>query len=357
MGRVMWIFFLLLGSTILFAGDKSYLYEVQKGGKKLGSYEIVFLENGGIETLGTKASSKVPFFLKKELRFFDNGHKSVVFYKNKKAEGFHVYTSTDSLTSKQKKQFERKLKKVKNKKMLLILKDSKHTSIELFNKRETTVKTFDELLFDATNNKLTYNKAILFDKNGVMKMVIKIEKNPHGYTVINSRKNKPYMRIDVDSSGVQKVQSLVSNWGISLKSMGEYKSETMSLEEALAKVYTKEFKTPVVMQPNKPIKLTKTIYSLDAHLSITLPKDIAAAKNSKQTSYCKKLLKSAKLKHKKLQIKEGVCATRVKTKLKRKKTDTKIISMLFGEFPELKTTRKVAITKKGVEYKTMNKGK
>jgi len=137
--------FAILFANVLFAKfDTNLLYQVEKDGKNLGFYEINYKSNG-IKTKSYGVSSKVKFFVNKNIFYVNDGIKNISFTKNQTTTKFKAYTKLDKITNDIAKKYNRKLKKVKHNDMLLLIKNNKN-AIELFNKRKIILLTIEEII-------------------------------------------------------------------------------------------------------------------------------------------------------------------------------------------------------------------
>ena len=271
--------------------------------------------------------------------------------KNKKKQGFIVATKVSALDADLKKKYDRKFKKVKDDEMLFITKNSKKR-IELFNKRKTVVKTFDELLSDIYFSKATYDKFILFDKLGVMKMVAQITKTDNSVTITNATKNKPYMKITLSDGVPTKIESLLSNWIVTAQLSGVYKEHKVDLNAMVSKSYAnglkKELKSAKVTFSKA--KKSKKSYEFSGEISYALPSDITTQKSYKQKEYCKKLFKKSKVKFKKMALEDGSCKANIKATIKIKALKKSVLDVLVLEHKELSITKKVKFNKDSITY-------
>ena len=86
----------------LYANDNyAMIFDVNKGGKKLGSYEISQIDNS-IKAVSSGVSNRVKFCVDKEISFKEDGYKRVIFKRNKKVESFDVNTKLSSIDTKRK---------------------------------------------------------------------------------------------------------------------------------------------------------------------------------------------------------------------------------------------------------------
>ena len=341
---------MFISTTLLFSDSFSFLYKVEKSGKKLGYYEVN-LSKDEVASYSYGAANRLEMFSTKKVTYIKDGLKYVDFKKNKKMQKFIVATKVSALDAKLKKQYDRKFKKVKNDKMLFITKDTKKR-IELFNKRATIVKTFDELLADIYNDKLSYEKFILFDKLGVMKMVASVTKESHSITITNATKHKPYMKITLDKTIPTKIESLLSTWSVTLEKSGTLQEHKVDLNDVVSKSYVKSFKKEL---HSAKVSFTKTkkSYELSGEISYILPADKKGIKSYKQKEYCKKIFKKSKIKFKKLKVKDGTCLANIKTTLKMKQLKKSILEELTKEYPQLKMTKKVKFNKNSITYEVL----
>jgi len=332
------------------------LFDVVKGKKELGYYEIsIEASDSKLITKSNGVADKVNFFVDKEITYIQDGYKQIVFKKNQKIESFEIKTKLSIIDKATKKEYDRKLKKVKQDSMLLITKTGKKR-IELFNKRKIIIKTLDEVVADIVNEKVTYDKFILFDKLGVMKMVAKIVKNANGYTIVNSTKKKDYIGITTKNNVPQEIKSLVSNWKLTLINSGVYKEYTIdilsSLKDNIGEFIGSDLEAAKFTLSSK-MKTTKKHYLLKADLNLALPASQEAKKDYEKAKFCKTLLKKNGLKHQKIAIKNNSCVTQVNLKIDRKKYNKKIVNRLYQEHKQLKLSKKIKITKSSIKYKLL----
>jgi len=354
MHKIQLIVVALLMSVMAFAGDSfSVLYKIEKGGKKLGFYESNFAKDK-VSANSYGASNRLEMFSTKKITFVKDGLKNIDFSKNKKTYKFIVATKVSALDSKLKKKFERKFKKVKDDEMLFITKNTKKR-IELFNKRKTTIKTLDELLSDIYYGELSYDKFILFEKLGVMKMVAHISKEPNAITITNASKNKAYMKISLEKNVPTKIESLLSNWSATLEKSGTYQEHKVNLNEMVSKSYTSslksELKSALVNITNA--KKSKKSYNFSGDISFALPVNMMDAKSYKQKDYCKKLFKKSKVKFKKLSVTDGTCTAKITANIKIKILKKSILDVLSQEYEQLKMTKKVKFKKNSITYEVL----
>ncbi len=342
---------MLLVSVISYAsGDFSILYKIEKGSKKLGYYETTFKEDGVVAN-SYGAANRLEMFSSKKITFIKDGLKNVEFSKNKKSYKFIVATKLSALDDALRKKYDRKFKKVKDDAMLFITKNTKKR-IELFNKRKSTVKTLDEFLADIYHGSVSYDKFILFDKLGVMKMVAGVSRSADTITIINASKKKPYMKITLDKSVPVKIESLLSTWVATAEKSGTPQEHTLDLNTIVSKSYKNGLKKDL---QNADVsitkaKKTKNSYSFSGEISFALASDMAAKKSYKQKEYCKKLLKKSKVKFKKLSLHDGVCKAKIKVKMKIKKLKKDILELLIQDYPQLKMTKKIKFNKNSITY-------
>lgn len=339
-------------SVILSASSNfAMVFDVQKGAKKLGTYEIS-LEKEKLSSHSTGVTSKIKLFISKEISYLQDGHKRVVFIKNKRQDSFEVRTKLSAFNDAQKKEYARKLKKVKHNDMLLLTKTGKKR-IELFNKRKIVIKTLDEVLADIVNKKATYTNFILFEKSGVMKMIARLDKKGTTYTIVNKTKKKGYIEIDTKNSIPQKVFSLVSKWKLTLVQSGNYEVHTLALKDTFdAKTLLSGLEN-ATLKLHKKIKTTKKYYSFKADVTLYLGKDVEGKKSYEKAKVCKQLLKKAKVKHKKLSINVNECKTVAIFKLHKKKHNKKVKELLEEKYPQLKSSKNIQFTKSNVKYKLL----
>ena len=345
---------LLFASVLLFANsDFSVLYKIEKGEKKLGYYEVTFTQNR-ITSNSYGAANKLDMFSTKEIIFIKNGMKNIQFEKNKKVENFILVTKLSALDEVTKKEYIRKFKKVKNDDMLFITKKSKKR-IELFNKRKTIIKTLDELLSDIYSKKLDYNKFILFDKLGVMKMVAAVVKSSDSIVIVNASKNKQYMKINIEKGIPISIDSMVSNWHAKIIASGVFKEYKVNLAEIVSKSYqsslSQELKNSKLSFTK--VKKSKSYYELSGKIIFALSNNMQNEKTYKQKEYCKDIFKKSKVKYKKLTLNNGTCTANIKTKIKIKDLKKSILSELVKEHEQLKITKKIKFKKNSIIYEVL----
>ena len=345
---------LMLVSVVALASDDfSFLYKIEKDGKKLGYYEVS-LGKDSISSYSYGAANRLEMFSTKKTSFIKDGLKNVDFTKNKKSQKFIVVTKVSALDSNLKKQYDRKFKKVKNDEMLFITKDTKKR-IELFNKRKTVIKTLDEFIQDIYNNKVVYDKFILFDKLGVMKMVAKVTKGSNAITITNDSKNKPYMKITLDSNIPTKIESLLSNWTATLEKSGTFKEYKVDLNEMVSRSYVSNLKPELKTAKIdfSKAKKTKSSYEFSGAITFNLPSDMSSQKSYKQKEYCKKLFKKSKIKFKKIKIEDGSCVADIKANIKVKTLKKDVLEVLSKKHEQLKMTKKIKFNKDSISYKVL----
>ena len=341
------ILIFIFATVTLFANNEfSLLYKVEKGSKKLGYYELN-LGSGNISANSYGAANRLEMFSTKTIEYKEVGSKVVTFFKNKKDYKFDVVTKLSVLDKKTLKKYDRKFKKVKGDDMLFITKDGK-SGIELFNKRATVVKTIDEFLNDLYYKKVDYDKFILFDKLGVMKMVARVIKKQDYIIIENSYKKKPYMKIVLKDGVPVSLNSMVSNWNATAVASGVFKEHKVDLGEIVAKSLSSKLKGSSLEFSS--IKKSKKYYSLKGNISFPLSSDMRDAKTYKQVAYCKKALKKAKLKHGKIKIENSQCIADIKLKRKISELKKDILSELIKENKQLKITKKIKFKKDSIVY-------
>ena len=297
-------------------GSEVFVYEVSKNDKKLGEYRVVF-DTKTIKTKKSKATNKIPFFIDKVIVFDTKGHKYIEFSKNKKTNRFDIYTNKSDIPKDVRKDFNRLIKKA-HKEILLIIKNHKTDRVELFNKRGSVVKTLDELLYDTAHNEVTYDKFILFDKNGVMKMVATIAKTPNGYIVTNKRTKKPYLKIEANDGVAKTVSSLMANWNAKLIKKGKEVASKISFEEGLKTYLQSKLQKEVTLNKLKKFKIKKSSIDIDVTYSFKLDDGLKGKKSYEKSSFCKKSVKKAKLKYKKISTKNDACNIEMKKRFPKK---------------------------------------
>jgi len=348
---IKFIVFLLFIVSLSSANDNySIVYKIEKGGKKLGLYSVNFKENS-ISTNSLGASNRLEMFSSKKITYISDGHKSIKFEKGKELYNFDVVTKMNALSAELKKSFSRKFKKVKGEEMLFITKSGK-SGIELFNKRKTIIRTFDELLNDIRLSKLNYEKFILFDKLGVMKMIAKIKKSSNEIVIINASKKKGYMKITLQNNIPIQIDSLLSNWSAKAILNGELSEHKVNLNETVSKSFhaklDENLKSALINFDK--IKVKKAYYNLFGTFSLDMQSD----KAYKQKILCKKLLKKSKVKFKSLKIQDDVCSAKITSKIKVKVLKKRVIKELSKQFPQLKTTKNVKFNKQSITYGVIN---
>ena len=340
----------LFATLVSYASTEfSILYKIEKGGKKLGFYEVNFSKSD-LNSYSYGAANRLEMFSTKSIKYLDDGLKTVTFSKNKKAQNFNVATKLSAIDSSTRKKYDRKFKKVKGDDMLFITKDGSK-GIELFNKRAITVKTIDEFLNDIYYSKLNYEKFILFDKLGVMKMIAKVKKEVNAIIIENASKEKAYLKITLDGNKPVSLQSMLSNWNATTEVSGVFKEYKVDLAKIMGASYGSKIKDANV--EFSKVKKLKKYYQLEGTVSFKLPKNLADAKPYKQSAYCKKELKRAKIKHKKINIENSQCIANIKTKAKIKDLKKDILSELIKEHEQLKVTKKIKFKKDSIVYEVL----
>lgn len=340
------IIFAILVSVITYASEFSILYKVDKGTKKLGFYELN-IGSSDISSNSYGAANKLEMFSTKKIKYVKDGLKIISFEKNNKTEDFKVVTKLSALDSSTKKAFNRKFKKVKADNMLFVTQEGK-SGIELFNKRPTIIKTIDEFLNDLYYKKIDYDKFILFDKLGVMKMVAKVEKQADSIIIENYYKKEPYMKITLKDGVPVLLTSLVSNWSLSAIKSGVFKEYEVDLGKMIAKSYSTKLNGSHVEIYD--IKKYKKYYNLRGLMSFALPDDLIEQKRYKQKMFCKKEMKKANIRAKKIDIKDSECVVKIKLKAKISDLKRDILSELVKKHEQLKITKKIKFKKDSIVY-------
>ncbi|MCW8837134.1 MAG: hypothetical protein OQK11_00385 [Thiovulaceae bacterium] len=340
----------LFATVLTFANNEfSILYKIDKGGKKLGYYEVN-LGSSNVSSNSYGASNRLEMFSTKNIDYIENGYKKITFSKNNKSYNFNVITKLSVIDQDIRKKYNRKFKKVKGDDMLFITKDAKN-GIELFNKRATIVKTIDEFLSDIYHQKLDYDKFILFDKLGVMKMVAKVVKEPNAIIIENSSKKKEYMKITLKGNEPISIKSMLSNWSATAVASGKYKKYEVDLAKIVAKRYSSKLKGSNI--EFSKIKKSGKYYNLNGTISFALSPKLLDEKSYKQNAYCKSELKKAKIKHKKINISNSQCVADIKMKSKIKDLKRDILDELVKEHEQLKVTKKIKFQDDKIIYEVL----
>jgi len=344
----------MLSIVVISANNEfSILYKVDKGGKKLGYYEVNFSKES-VSSYSYGAADRLTMFSTKKVSYIKDGFKSVAFTKNKKSEMFNVVTKMSALEPSVRKEFDRKFKKVSGEDMLFITKENKKR-IELFNKRKIIIKTLDEFLSDIYYAKLDYDKFILFDKLGVMKMVAEVKKEKDSVVIVNASKKKEYIKVILLENIPQSIVSLVSNWSLISVKSGNFKEHQVDLNQIVSKSYKANLSDE--LQSSKIVfnesKKSKTQYEMRGTIVYALPTELSTAKSYKQKEYCKKLFKKSKVKFKKLTINDASCSANIKFKVKTKKLKKAILDELTKEYKQLKITKKIKFNKDSITYEVL----
>ncbi|MEA2017291.1 MAG: hypothetical protein U9N59_02485 [Campylobacterota bacterium] len=357
MVKITLVAFLLV--TGLYANTNLF-YEVNKGGKSLGYYEINYNDKkNNLKTKSYGVANKVKFFVDKQINYVADGHRTVKFVKNKKIEQFNLLTKLDAIDKKTQDRYKRKLKKVKNNDMLLLTKKGKN-SIELFNKRKVNILTLEEVLKLSLIGDIKEQNIILFDKFGVMKMIAKIIPTQDGYDIYNKSKKKNYIKIVTQNNIPVKVTSYMSDWSLNLYAYGEYSLNKISsnLVNNKAKDIIKEKlsnKKDITLDGFENIKIAKKGYSVYAKVSIKYPDDI---KNSKKKKYCNITYKKYSKKASEKKYTDTGCTVVLKNFIPKKDVVESFMDELLVKHKQLKFTKKYKISKKGdILYKVMKKVK
>ena len=350
-----YFYFFSIFASITFANTNfAILYKVEKGDKKLGYYKTQVLDDT-ISSYSYGASNRLKMFSSKNITFIEPGYKKVVFSKGKQHIKFDVYTKLSPVNKKLQKQFARKFKKVKSDEMLFIRKYGK-TGIELFNKRKTIIKTFDELLIDIYQDRVNYNKFILFDKLGVMKMVASLRREENTIIIRNFSKKKDYMQITIVNKVPTSIKSLLSNWSATAVIQGKVQTYDVAFKEILA--HNLHYQLVAQLQDANIVfsraKKVKSFYDLKGSISLNVPKEIADMKSYKQKEYFSNLLKKSKIKFRKVSLKNGVLKTEFKFKVKTLKLKKEILENLSTKYPELKMTKDIKFNKNNIVYGVIN---
>ncbi len=345
------VYLLLILLMTLSHADSNFsiLYKIDKGEKKLGYYETTF-SDAGVSANSYGAANRLEMFSTKNVIWEKEGLKKVHFSKNKKYFDFIVATKLSALDAQTRKSYDRKFKKVKNDSMLFITKEGKKR-IELFNKRKIVIKTLDELLSDIYNDKLTYDKFILFEKLGVMKMVASVSKSDDAVIITNASKHKPYMKISLTKNLPIKIESLLSNWSATLQKSGVAEIREVSFQDIIKKSLSDDLKGATLSLLK--VKKTKISYELSGKLAFTLTDNISSKKSYKQKEYCKKLLKKSHFKLKKISVKSGTCSAEFKKTLKLKQLKKTLLESLTKQYPQLKMTKKIKFNKNNITYEVL----
>lgn len=346
-------FILLLGFVYVYSyasQNNAFLYKVEKDNKKLGHYTVVFNDEG-IESKSYAASNRLKMFSSKKIVYLGKSIKAIAFTKGKTINKYNVTTNMDAIDKVTYKKFERKFKKVKGREMLFMTKDGKG-GIELFNKRPIVIKTLDELLVDIYSSSLKYEKFILFDKLGVMKMIAKIQKVQDGIIIQNASKKKDYMKITIKNNVPIMLKSIVSNWKIVLVKNGKLEKTTIDLNQLFIKGLKEKLdnESKDVDFELSQVKQSKSFYEVRGKLKFSLPDDMQGDKSYKQKGFCKKVLKKMKLKSKMLKIQNGSCISDIKSKVKTKDIKKHILNTLGNEYPQLKITKEIEFRKNNIVY-------
>ena len=303
-------------SNLMSSGNISMIYTIDKGGKKLGAYEITFIDKkNAIISKSYGVASKVSYFVDKKIIKRKDGYRVIAFTKNSKTDIFNLYTKLSAIDKETKSKYKRLLGKVKGKEMLLITK-SNSSSTELFNKRPTRIYTLDEILKMVKDGTIKEGGFLLFDKSGVMKMIASIKKTEDGYMIVNKSKKSDYLSIEISNSKPVLIKSMVSDWSMKLSKVGVYKTyklKSKRLKEIAKEAMIGDLPSDADMDSVK-IKISKTNY-------------ILKYKNAKGK---KKSIKTQKVYIEKMALKE-----------------------LYAQYPILKKTKKYKIKKNTIYYKIL----
>jgi len=323
--------------------NTSLVYKINKGKKELGYYSIDY-KTKYISTKTYGAVNKIKFFVDKKINYINDGHRNIVFIKNKKKIEFDIETKLNLIDKKKQKKYRRNLKKVKGNEMLLITKKGKK-NIELFNKRPTTIYTLEEVLNLALTKNIKPQNFVLFGKLGIMKMIAKIELTKDGFDIVNKSKNKKYLKVVVKNNIPTKIISYVSDWSMTIYLAGEpkkYKVDTKILQAKLKEILSKNFKDGISILDINGIKKTSKSYIVSYDLQVNYPSNTTDKKR-----YCIRSYKQYGKKLKKVVYHETNCQVKLKSKIKAKEVTKFFIEDLIKTYPQLKVTKKYKVSKKG----------
>jgi len=344
------IFFILSFLTFLSA-NTSLMYKVYQGNKQLGLYEIDYNTNG-IVSKSYGVANKIKFFVDKKIDYIKSGYKNVKYIKNNQKVLFDVWTKKSVLPNNLLKRYKRNLRKVKKDDMLLLLKNGKK-NIELFNKRKTNILTLDEVIKIALDNKIKNTNFLLFDKMGVMKMIAKIVPTNEGFDIINKSKSKKYIKVIIKNNIPVEIKSYLSNWSLKIYGAGKFKVEKISkneLKNFIKNTLDKKFDN-IAIKEIKKFKIKKK-YILVYYIANLKMDNISA--DVKRV--CFKSFKKYSKKVTKLHLNNNICEANLQTKISKKDIIDKIVDKLVKKYPQLKYTKKIKVTKKGVIlYKILNR--
>ena len=355
MKKLLVVLFILVGCL---SANSSLFYKVHKGSKALGYYEINYNDKKGyIKTKSYGVASKVKFFVNKDIKYMGDGYRQIVFKKNKDIRRFEIRTQKDKIDKsilKQYRSLSTKLKKVKGNDMLLLTKEGKR-GIELFNKRATYLLTLEEVLKSIIDNNIQKD-FLLFEQLGVQKLKAKLKKTATGYDIINKSKQTKYIKIDVKNGIPVLVKSYVSDWSITIYGAGQFKLKKVSLNEIKDKllddIRLKLAKyNDLSLKRIEKVKSTKKAYIVYYRAKVTYPSDITDKKR-----YCNKAYKRVSKKASNIEYENGSCTVTLRADIKSKKVIDDFKSKLIANYPQLKFTKKIKVSKKGaIMYKVIDR--
>ncbi len=336
-------------------GNSSLFYKVHKGSKDLGYYEINYKDSKNMITTKTYGvANKVKFCLDKKVKYINDGIKEVSFRKNKVIDSFTVQTKLDKVDKKTYKKYRRKLKKVKHNDMLLLLRDGKN-SIELFNKRKITILTLEEILKLAIDGKIKQEKIIFFEKSGVMKMIAEIKPTQDGFDIVNRSKDKKYIKVVIKNNIPVEISSYLSDWSLEIYGAGKFEVKKVSkdmIETNIANIIKAKFSSNNKVQFDKIVNTKAKKKKYVVAYKVQIPYNGASDKKR----YCNKTARKYSSKVSKVQYNDNSCEAVLKTNVLIKDVIDPIKANLIEQYPQLKFTKKIKVSKKGlIMYKIIKK--
>ena len=206
------------------------------------------------------------------------------------------------------------------------------------------------------NKKIKNEKIILFDKNGVMKMIAKIEKTSDGYDIINRSKQTKYIHIAVQNSKPIMLKSYVSDWSMLLEGAGKFQLKKVSKSKVDALVSNRvssNLSANDKMLKIESMKLKGSNFYVTYRASISYPD---ALSKSDQKRYCKKNSKRYSKKISNVSYFDDRCEATLYARIKKNDLLKPLKDELISQYPQLKWTKKFRLSKKGVlMYKVIEK--